>query len=69
MKEIQLSNIPKAELGEIMVSYMRTSSRCDAEFSQSEIDLLKNLNVSLRTCVSTESFDVTLADRVSIPTS
>ena len=68
-KEIQLSNIPNAELREIMVSYMCTSSCCDAEFLQSKIDLLKNLNVSLCTCVSMESFDIILADCISIPTS
>lgn len=46
VKEIQLSNIPKSELGEIMV---RHSAPCvgttDAPSRQSEIDLLKNLNV------------------------
>ena len=47
MKEIQLSNIPKGELGQIMVrppvvSLLLAHFECSL---QSEIDLLKNLNV------------------------
>jgi hypothetical protein len=50
VKEIQLSNIPKGELGQIMV---RVSLNCAwlpflTGCLQSEIDLLKNLNVCTR---------------------
>lgn len=51
VKEVQLSNIPKGELGEIMVSNIRF--RPEGSFLknfQSEIDLLKNLIVSWPTC-------------------
>jgi len=47
VKEIQLSNIPKGELGQIMVrvglscAWLPFLTAC----LQSEIDLLKNLNV------------------------
>ena len=48
IKEIQLSNIPKSELGEIMVRAVQNSQlACINLPSQSEIDLLKNLNVRL----------------------
>jgi hypothetical protein len=49
VKEIQLSNIPKGELGQIMVrvdsciAFYCTHSKSSS--LQSEIDLLKNLNV------------------------
>ena len=47
IKEITLSNIPKAELGEIMVRRTRPDARSTVlTCAQSEIDLLKNLNVS-----------------------
>ena len=47
VKEIQLANIPKAELGEIMVCDVRLhqNSLLVLMVHQSEIDLLKNLNV------------------------
>lgn len=46
VKEIQLANIPKAELGEIMVRTHLYLHMCPTQiWIQSEIDLLKNLNV------------------------
>jgi hypothetical protein len=45
VKEIQLSNIPKGELGEIMVSSNNPEGPARLILFQSEIDLLKNLNV------------------------
>ena len=51
VKEIQLSNIPKGELGQIMVrvlGYLPLTfyvSHSKSSSLQSEIDLLKNLNV------------------------
>lgn len=45
VKEIQLSNIPKGELGEIMVRDPVLPHSCPPNVQQSEIDLLKNLNV------------------------
>ena len=51
VKEIQLSNIPKGELGQIMVRILRWLPLAFYEphskslSFQSEIDLLKNLNV------------------------
>lgn len=55
VKQIQLANIPKADLGEIMVksqSSFRTTYIANHTIlvllAQSEIDLLKNLNVGTR---------------------
>lgn len=52
VKQIQLSDIPKSQLGEIMVSFQRFVSS-NLTPSQSEIDLLKNLHVSCSCCQST----------------
>lgn len=47
VKEIQLSNIPKSEIGQIMASceVLQSFPLAYSEVIQSEIDLLKNLNV------------------------
>ena len=48
IKEIQLSNIPKSEIGQIMVRRSRSILVIDhRHLLQSEIDLLQNLHVSL----------------------
>ena len=59
IKEIQLGNIPKSEIGQIMVRPLRLYVRYATErrrVPQSEIDLLKNLNVSIVCCYLTIPF-------------